>query len=235
MAEEIQSVMAYLDQNSPELLRQPNQIQVFGFADQVRPLTTSFQANSEQVKNELAEALQDPTLATSVGGRTDLSLAIQEGVRSLGTVTDRCRELLLVTDGEANVSPVAVSEALLSQVKINAIVVGAEAPALLTATQATGGAYSSANISNLPALFTDSFFPHFNSNLRWIIFWLGCAWIALMWLLVMLLDRWVFQDWLHIPMDLAGKAALGNAYFWTLATPGIIWRLAGGIPFISQC
>jgi Ca-activated chloride channel family protein len=236
MNQEVQAVQAYLDRN--QNLRQPNQVYVFGFASGVKPLTNSFQDNSTQVAQELTQALQ-PNLVNIIGGGTDLNLAIQEGIRSLSKVSDRCRELLLVTDGEASVSPAVISEAALRRIKINAVVLGAEALELRGAALGTGGIYLSGEQQNLEQLFTKQFFAKFNTNWRWLLLWLGLAWICLMWTLTMPLDRWLFQGLLKMPFNLAGRLALGHALFWTAATPGIVWSLYRllnlTLPFISQC
>ncbi|EDX77700.1 hypothetical protein MC7420_3024 [Coleofasciculus chthonoplastes PCC 7420] len=235
MYQEVIAVESYLDQNA-QLLRVPNQIQVFGFAGVVLPLTDSFQTDSQQVSAELNQALQNPNLIQRiVPGTTDLNLAIQEGTDALSPIQDHCRELLLVTDGEADVDAEVIQAAAARRVKINAVVVGGDAPDLRNAAATTGGIYHSGQVTNLETVFTNQFFRNFNSNRRWVIFWLGAAWISLMWLLILPLDRWIFQGWLKLPMNLAGQLALGNAFFWTVATLLIIWHLAKGLPFISLC
>ncbi|MFW6359669.1 MAG: VWA domain-containing protein, partial [Chroococcales cyanobacterium] len=157
---------------------------------------------------------------------------------ALQGVENRCRELIVVTDGEAPVAPQVVANAIAQRVKINSIVIGAQAPLLLGAATTTGGKYISGRQENLEALFTDTFFGRFNSNLKWIIFWLGMAWIALMWLITMPLDRWVFQGIFKLHWSPAGKFALFHALFWTALTPAIVWRLTqlvGGLPFFGGC
>jgi Ca-activated chloride channel family protein len=174
-----------------------------------------------------------------LGGGTNLNLAIQAGTQALSKIMDRCRELLLVTDGEASIDSQVIGEARMHRVKINAIVIGAEAIAIRAATWATGGKYLSGDANNLDVLFAEQFFDRFNSNWRWIILWLGIAWIALMWMLTMPLDRWIFQGLLKMSLNLSGRLALGNALFWTAATPGILWGIYQllnlGLPLISQC
>jgi Ca-activated chloride channel family protein len=66
------------------------------------------------------------------------------------------------------------------------------------------------------------------------VFWLGLAWIALMWMLILPLDRWIFQGLMGMSMDLSGKLAISNALFWTVSTLSAIWRFFG-IPFLSGC
>jgi Ca-activated chloride channel family protein len=58
-----------------------------------------------------------------------------------------------------------------------------------------------------------------------------------MWLLTLPLDKWIFQDLMKLPMNLAGQLALGNALFWSVATPLVVWRLGQlfGSPFFSSC
>ena len=238
MRQEVQAVEAYLDKNSSGILRQPNQIQIFGFASGVTPLTTSFQTNSEQISRELNQSLQ-PSLVTTIGGGTNLELAIAQSNQALSSVPNTCRELLLVTDGEASVDNDVVDDAIENKVKINAIVIGADAAEVRMATDATGGEYLSAEASNLEKLFTANFFNSFNNNWRWILLWLGLAWIALMWTLIMPLDRWIFQGLFQMPMNFSGRLALCNALFWTVATPLIVWRIYQifnlVLPFLAPC
>jgi Ca-activated chloride channel homolog len=236
MAQEVKAVKSYLEKNSPKLLNRPNQVQIFGFGGVVKPLTNTFEADSKKTESQLTQALQDPALPNQIiPATTNLDRAITEGTDALNGIPDRCRELLLVTDGEAAVSPSVIAEAVARKVKINSVVVGSEAPALKGAALVTGGVYKTGNSGNLESFFTDSFFEGFNSNLRWVIFWLGLAWIAFMWMLTLPLDEWFFQGLLKQHWSIAGKLALGNSLFWTASTLGIIWRLAGGIPFISKC
>lgn len=223
MAEEIAAVRSYIGQNS-QFLKTPNQIQLFGFAGEVIPLTNSFQTDKQKIEAELNQALQNPNLQSQVGGGTDLNKAIQKGIDALRGIQDSCRELLLVTDGEADVSPLIVGQAVVERVKINSVVVGAGAPALQLAALTTRGIYLPAQQNNLNMLFTDKFFISFNSNLKWIIFWLGAAWVALMWTLTLVLDRWIFQGFMKMAPNLSGQLALGNALFWTVLTPILLWR-----------
>lgn len=238
MQQEIQAVEAYIAKNSSGVLRQPNQVQVFAFASGVEPLTQSFQTDSQQLSQELNQSLQSD-LPNRIGGGTNLDLAIQQGSQSLAEIEQLCRELLLVTDGEVSVNEQVINQAISNRVKINAIVIGAEAPAVQQATFKTRGVYLSSDINNLEKLFTDKLFNNFNSNLKWILLWLGLAWIALMWTITMPLDRWIFQGLLKMPMNLAGRLALGNALFWSAATPGIVWKLYQilnlSLPFMASC
>lgn len=232
--QEIQAVGSYLEAN--KALKNQNQIRVFGFASQVQALTNSFTANSQQVEGELNQSLQAPNLEQQLGGGTNLNLAIQEGTAALSGIEEkRCRELLLVTDGIADVNQNAIEEAIAQKVKINAVVLGGrDSGDLRRATGRTNGIYLSDEASNLEALFVDTFFTRFNSNRRWLIFWLGAAFIFFMWMLTLPLDRWLFQGLIGLDITLAGQLALGNALFWTVLTAIVVWRLFG-LPFAGTC
>ena len=232
MAQEIGAVRSYIEQSSQ--LKIPNQIQVMGFGGQVVPLTSQFLTDRQQLETELTQSLADPNLRSRIGNGTSLDRAIEEGAKALGSILQHCRELLIVTDGETNVSPAAISQAASQGVRINAVVVGANAAQLQAATVATKGIYLFGIENNLQAFFTDKLFHHFNSNLRWIALWLGAAWVALMWLLTLPLDRWIFQGWFSLPMNLSGQLSLGNALFWSVLTPLILWQFLG-LPFFSSC
>ncbi|MFM7438858.1 MAG: hypothetical protein ACKO2V_09675, partial [Snowella sp.] len=209
-----------------------------GFASGVKPLTLSFESDSTKVSRELSQALLTD-LPSIIGGGTNLDLAIQEASQALATTDRRCRELLIVSDGAVEIADGVITQAKKRRVKINAIVLGTDSPDLRLASWQTGGIYLTGNINNLEELFTDKLFAHFNSNWRWILLWLGLGWIALMWLLVMPLDRWIFQGLFKMRFDFSGRLALFNAFFWTGTTPAILWgiyRLLNlAFPFISQC
>ena len=233
--QEIQAVRAYLQQNNPEILRSPNLVRVFGFGGVVKPLTKDFTNNSKQVEQELLSTLQTPGLAEAIQpNNTNINLAIETGIQALKTIPKGCRELILVTDGRGTVSPTAIRDGIINQIKINSVVLGGEAVALRDAAVATRGIYLSGSSNNLSSFFTDNFFTIFNSNLKWIIFWLGLAWIFLMWTLVLPLDRIVFQGLFQMTMDISGKLAIAQALFWTVVTLSIIWRFFL-IPFLSGC
>lgn len=238
MAQEVAAVKAYVDKNSSGILRQPNQIQIFGFADGVRPLTQKFQTDSQQIKQELDQAL-NVDLIEIIGGGTNLDIAIQEGIDALKNISDHCRELLIITDGIVAINPQVITNANNENVKINAVVIRGNSPDIQQATEATRGNYLSGEASNLEQLFTKKLFQSFNNNWRWLLIWLGLAWIFLMWMIVMPLDRWLLQGLLQMRMDISGQLALGNAWFWTALTPLIIWQLYRlfnfALPFISQC
>ena len=231
--QEIQAVNSYLDEN--QQLNNSNQIQIFGFATKVQPLTNDFQADSQQVKKELERSLQNTNLDRELGGGTNLNLAIERGTNALSSVVERCRELLIVTDGIADVSDNIINRAIENKVKINAVVLGGkESKEVRSATRQTEGIYLQDEAGNLEMLFTDKFFAKFNSNIRWVMFWLGGAFISLMWMLVLPLDRWFFQSLIGLDMTLGGQLALANALFWTVLTVVVVVNL-WGLPFGSSC
>lgn len=236
--QEVQAVEAYLKLNNGEVLRRPNQVKVFGFGEKVIPLTENFESDSKKVRQELVKTLATPEIGQAVvPNQTNIDVAIEMGINALKTVPDRCRELILVTDGidgQAKISPLIMTDALTSKIKINSVVVGQEAPQLQKAAADTSGKYLSGDSNNLSTFFTENFFKVFNSNLKWVIFWLGLAWISFVWTLVLPLDRWVFQGLFKMEMDVSGKLALSQALFWTVLTLISLWRI-WGIPFLSSC
>ncbi|MBD1881475.1 VWA domain-containing protein [Coleofasciculus sp. FACHB-T130] len=236
MYQEVAAVRSYLQQNAQQL-RNKNQIQVLGFGGVVRSLTGDFKTDSQQVDAELTQALANPDLPQLVANNTtDINLAIQKGTEALGTIGQkRCRELLLVTDGGANVSPAIITDARNRKVRINTVVIGEGSPELQAAALATGGIYLSGEQNNLEMLFTDTFFTRFNSNLKWLILGLGATWIALMWTLILPLDRWLFQGLIGFNRSLSGQLSLSNALFWSVLTPLIVWQLFNLLDIVVKC
>lgn len=231
--QEILAVKSYLQQN--QKLKNPNQVKIFAFANNVQLLTRDFNHRSEEIESQFVQALQNPSLEKQLGVGTNLNLAIQEGVNALKTIDNHCRELLIVTDGMVDVKPTIVDEAIQENVKINAVVLGGKISSdLQTAAIRSRGLYLAGEAKDLSILFAKNLFTRFNSNLRWIIFWLGAAFICLMWMLMLPLDRWLFQGIVGLNMTLSGQIALGNAIFWTVFTIIVVWRLFG-LPFTSYC
>jgi len=237
MAQSVGAVRAYLQANAQ--LRQPNQVQVWGMRGRKAPkLTNDLSANSQEVEVALQKAIKglNPLTLPEVPGQDDLNVPVRAAMRSFSNLSGGCREVLVVSDAGVEIKESTVAEAVANRTKLNFLVFGnQEAPELQDAAKATRGIYSFNGQGDLSQLFIDTFFKQFNSNLGWILFWLGAAWIALMWTLVLPLDRWVFQGYWKLPMDLAAKLALANALFWTTAIPGILWRFMGGLPFFSSC
>lgn len=230
--QEIQAVKSYLDKN--EALKNPNQITILGFADRVQSLTT-FQNDSVQLKQELDTALQNIDVAKKLGGGTNLTLAIQEGINTLSSAEKTCRELLLITDGEAQIKDDVITDAINQKVKINAVVLSLQpSPEVQKATIQTKGAYLTGTADQLESLFITTLFTRFNSNIKWVAFWLGGAFIFLMWAAVLPLDRWLFQRLLKLPMNLSGQLALAQALFWTILTLILVSKF-WGLPFGVSC
>ena len=240
MSQEVGAVNSYLEENAK--LPNPNQVKIFGFrSEKVPALTKSFTSDGPKVQAELARAMQEIGLPLSrqpEPERDDLDAPIQQGIKALRQVEKHCRELLLVSDAGVELNPsVLVKQALEHNVRINTILFKGNVPKLKTMAMSTGGLYLSGENSNLAVFFTDKFFTRFNSNLRWILLWLGAAWVAFMWLLTLPLDRWIFQDLLKFHWSRAGQLALGNALFWSVLTPMILWGLWQllDLPFFTSC
>lgn len=236
MAKEIDAVQSYLKENAR--LSNPNKVKVFGIGGgKALELTKSFEANGEKVDAELMRAIKDANLPQSIKPEPevdDLNIVVKQASQGLIEMADHCREMVIVSDAGVKLTESVITDVLPSKIKLNAIVFGdKDAPVLQGAALITGGTYLRGGASNLSTFFTENLFAKFNTNTRWIVLWLGCAWVALMWMITLPLDRWILRR--KLPMDLAGRFALGNALFWTTATPAIVWRLSDGIAFLSRC
>ena len=125
LSQEIEAVQAYLKQNNGKILRSPNQVKVFGFGGIVKPLTGNFETNSDKVEQSFLKSLDAQGLVQEIDhGYTDINLAIKTASNDLKNVSNRCRELILVTDGQADVSPDVIDQTKKLKVKINSVVVG---------------------------------------------------------------------------------------------------------------
>ncbi|NJL10142.1 MAG: hypothetical protein HC908_08170 [Calothrix sp. SM1_7_51] len=115
------------------------------------------------------------------------------------------------------------------------MVIGADTSQIESAAIATRGILLSGDIFTLQALLLDQFFVRINSNVKWIILFLGGAWISLMWTLTLPLDRWIFQGLMKYRINISGQLALVNALFWSVATPIIVWGIWQilGLPFLE--
>ncbi|MEB3294489.1 MAG: hypothetical protein VKJ24_15135, partial [Synechococcales bacterium] len=168
--------------------------------------------------------------------KDDLNIIFKKAMEDLDRQGDVCREMIVVSDSGVTLTQSSILDAVANKVRINALIFGgSDVAELQEAASLTRGLYLSGEGAEFSSFFADRIFPKVNSNFRWILFWLGASWIALMWVMVLPLDRWLFQQVIKLPMHLAGKFALGNALFWSTATPCIIWRLAEGLPLISHC
>lgn len=233
MTKEVQAVQAYLQENSKtRFFAKPNQVQVFGFANTVKSLTNGFQSNNQQVQTELIQSIQNTNLPQEIGTGTNLDNAIQFGISSLEQAPNNyCRELLLVSDGNAPIDPNISNDAINNDVTINSIILAEAAPDLQRVVNATGGQLISGDVNSLKVLFIDEFFAYFNNNLKWIFFWLGLAWIFLWWTLMLPLDR--LLQYFKVNMNVSGRFSLLVALFWTGFTLSILAYI--GLPFVSQC
>ncbi len=238
--QELEAVRSYLTENAK--LKRPNAIQIFGFGALVAPLTPAFESDSVQVQTALTQTLADLSLSQRLlPGSTNVNAALQESQKALNSLPAGCKEILLVTDGTGDrIEDLTIQTAQANKTRINVLLVTADLVQslkdidLAKAALQTGGVILPGQVGSLSTLFIDRFFTRFNSNLKWILFWLGLAWMALMWLLILPLDRWILQSFLKLPMNTAGQISLGNALFWTVLTPIIIWQV-WGIPFMSPC
>lgn len=240
MRQQVDAVHTYLAANA--LLKRPNQIQIFGFGGSVQPLTQTFQTDAVRIKTELEQKLNTPGLNQQIiPNQTNVTAALQASHQVLKQVLQGCKEVLIVTDGTGqDINAEAIQAAIADQIRMNVLLV-ANDPALdsrqlnLTVAAArTGGILLLGQAGNFSQLLSDRFFSRFNSNLKWIIFWLGMSWVAMMWLVVLPLDRWILQGQMKLPMNLSGQIALGHALFWSVLTPILLWSLSG-LPLISPC
>jgi Ca-activated chloride channel homolog len=227
MEAEIEAVKEYARQNIRA--ENPNLLSLAGFADRVQSITPAFSNNSSEIDRSLDQVVQ-PNIILQVGGGTDLSLAIEKGLDSLNSQTGRCKEILVITDGEAQLRENLVFQAMNNSVRLNFLIVGQGVPNNLDSIAVkTGGLALSANLSNIRDLVADKFRQRFNANERRVNFFLGLAFVSLMWLLVLPLDRFL-QIHRKMSFEWAGKIALLNALFWTLFI-----GLRIGFPFLSGC
>lgn len=250
------AVQSYIQENA-ELPGTPNQVWIFGFGNTPQPpVDPTFETKKAQMQAQLQQVVsqhsltQVPAQQQTAPVDKNLDAAVALATEALKRPPSRCRILLLLTDGQnAKVSPGAISKAAQGRVKIQPVVVGnnslQQVVGILNTMGFTGLASELTRLGLPPQLTTGSqivkFVDRFNDiSVKWIILFLGGAWIFLMWMLTLPLDRWVFQDWMKLPMSISGQLAVGNALFWSVATPCIIWgfyRLLGllNVPFLSQC
>lgn len=242
MDQEVQAVNAYLEANAK--LRNPNKVQILGIGGGKAPkLTSSMDSSQDVIVNQLNRHLNDPNLPYQLRPepqQDDLDIVINNATEILEDQQNHCKELLMVTDAGVTITQSAVTQATGKDIKINSLVFGTDSvPNLRSASRQTDGIYvDNINLSNaggsyLEEVFLNDFFRQFNSNWKWIRFWLGCAVIAFFWLLVLPLDRWVFQGVFKMSMEPSGKIALGIAFIGTIITVALM--ISGGLPLISSC
>ncbi|MEM7760103.1 MAG: VWA domain-containing protein [Cyanobacteria bacterium P01_A01_bin.40] len=226
MAAEIEAVKAYARENAAT--SRPNSLSLSGFADQVIPITSDFASDAVAITSALDTVVQ-PAIALQVGSGTNLDLAVKQGLASLSSQS-KCKELLVITDGEAHLDQVQLIRAQDSGVKLNFLIVRPTVPAnLARAAEFTRGVALPTAASNIQDLVANQLRQRFNSNSKFVnLFW-GLAFIAVMWMLVLPLDRFLQRQW-QIRFDFAGRLALFNALFWTLLT---LWWW--GLPVVQGC
>ncbi|ACB50388.1 unknown [Crocosphaera subtropica ATCC 51142] len=242
MDQEVQAVNAYLEANAK--LSNPNKVQILGIGGGKAPkLTASMDSSQDVILDQLNRQLNDPNLPYQLRPepqQDDLDIVINNATEILEEQENHCKELLMVTDAGVTITQSAVTQATGKNIKLNSLVFGTESvPNLRSASRQTDGIYiDNITLSNtggnyLEEVFLNDFFRQFNSNWKWIRFWLGCALIAFLWLLVLPLDRWVFQGVFNMSMEPSGKIALGIAFIGTMITVALM--IAGGLPLISPC
>jgi Ca-activated chloride channel family protein len=251
MAKEIGAINTYLTQNAA-LRSRPHQVEIFGFGGQVAKLANR-SSNSSQVLQEMNNQLSQPDFVNKIDpDNNNVGQAVDLMFESFQSLDQKiCKQVLVVTDGvikpEEAIDPPLIAQAQSQKIPINTIIINdnLQNPSLdekkrlellRQASQDTGGEFSTNPASELEDLFKTQFFDRFNNNLPWVITWLGLAWICLMWVLVLPLDRWLFQGIMKMKMSLAGFLALGWAGFWTAVTPPLgylLWdylKVAQNIP-----
>lgn len=224
---EIEAVKAYARENA--VTSNPNNLSLSGFADRVVPITSNFSSDATAIETALEQVVK-PQIIDQVGGGTNLTLAVEEGLNSLTNQFDRCKEMLVVTDGDASLSSAQIFRAQANRVKLNFLIVGQTIPYhLAQAAQDTGGIALSANVQNIQFLIANRLRQKFSSNSKFVKLFLSLAMISLIWMLLFPLDK-LLQNLLRIRFDHAGKIALFNAVFWTMLT---FWWL--GLPALQRC
>lgn len=227
MAAEIEAVKAYARANA--VTSNPNNLSLSGFADRVIPITANFSDDVTAIETAL-EQVVEPQIIESIGGGTNLNLAVEEGLNRLSGQLDSCKEMLVVTDGEVRLNPALVFRANANRVKLNFLIVSQTIPYNLTrAARDTGGIALSANVQNIQSLIANRLRQKFSSNAKFVKLFLGLALISLIWMLIFPVDRWLQRQW-HIRFDHAGRITLFNAVFWTLLT---LWWW--GLPVLQRC
>ena len=227
MEAEIEAVKAYAEENAQST--NPNNLSLAGFADLVQPITNNFSADSRAISTALEQTVQGD-ITNRVGSGTNLTLAVESGINSLASQLDRCKEMLVVTDGAANLSPTQILRAQSNRVKLNFLIVGQTIPHnLAQAAHNTGGLALSADVQNIQSLIANRLRHKFSSNSKFVKFFLSLALISLVWMLLFPLDR-LLQTLLQIRFDHAGRISLFNAVFWTMMA--FYWL---GLPAFQRC
>lgn len=227
MQAEIEAAINYARQNAA--ISNPNLLSLSGFADRVVPITQNFSKDPAEIEKAIEQVVQ-PAIKPQLGEGTNLNLAVEKGLNSLSSQSPRCKEMLVITDGQAELNPILLSRAKFSRVRLNFLIVGQPVPADLNlAAQSTGGLTMLSNTNNISALVGGQFRERFNSNSKLVNFFLGLSWVSLMWMLVLPLDRFL-QNQMKMRFDFSGRIALSNAFFWTVLI--CLWL---GLPVLQGC
>jgi Ca-activated chloride channel family protein len=227
MAAEIEAVKEYARQNARA--ENPILLSLYGFANQVIPITQNFSNNPREIEQSLDRVVQ-PSIASLIGGGTNLNIAVEKGLESLKLQVGRCKEMLIITDGQTELEENLISQTVNNDVRLNFLIIGQNIPTnLADISSKTGGIALLANVSNIQKLVSEDFRKKFSSNSKQVNFFLGAAFISLMWMLVLPIDRFL-QNYRKMPFDWTGRIALFNALFWTVF---ILLRI--GFPFWSEC
>ena len=223
MAAEIEAVKDYARQNSNS--GKANLLSLSGFADQVIPITKKFSSNPTEIEQAIDQVVQ-PSIEQQIGGGTNLDLAVENGLKSLNTQKQQFKEMLVFTDGVIDLKPWLAARVKLSGVRLNFLVVDKPVSnSLAQVAGLTGGVALPADVNNIKELVSGQLRERFNSNSRIVNLFFGLAFISLMWMLVLPIDR-LLQRLIHIRFDYSGIIALFNAGFWTIVT--VFWV---GLPF----
>lgn len=230
MAKEIEAVKAYATRNAG--LSKPNLLSVSGFADSVVPITNNFSSNPQEITQAIERVVQ-PSLPSRIGGSTNIDLAIEQGVSQLKTQPQRCTELIIITDGVFKLKQQTIQLAQANKTKLNFLVVGQPLNSEINQwAKQTGGVALESSISSIIELLSEKVFSRFNTNPLAPLFY-GLAFISFMWMMLLPLERFLDKS-LRIRIDHAGKIAVYNAFFWTLATP-ILLVISGLFNPLQSC
>jgi Ca-activated chloride channel homolog len=227
MEAEIEAVKAYARENinAPN----PNLLSLSGFADQIVPITPNFSSNPEEIDSAIERVVQ-PAISQHVGSGTNLDVAVERGLEALESQSQRCKEMLVVTDGLVQLNSTQIARSQVSGTRLNFLIVNSSIPQnLAMAAKATGGTALPANTNTIKELVAGQFRQRFNSNSKVVNLFLGLAVVSFMWMLVLPIDRFLQHQW-NLRFDFSGKIALFNALFWTAAIPPLV-----GFPVWQGC
>jgi Ca-activated chloride channel family protein len=217
MMTEIESVKEYARRNAN--LSSPNLISVSAFANQVVPITNQFSSKPTDIENALDQVIQ-PSLISRLGGGTNLDAAVENAMGQLLTQVGRCKEVVVVTDGQAVLRSQIRNQALASKIKLNFLLINdqQEVPRNLEedATK-TGGNALVASPENFVTLLSQKVFNRVNKN-PFVVIFSGLAWVCLIWALVLPLERFLRRV-IKIRPAVASRFVIFNTILWTTATP----------------